>query len=330
MNRIALSDDHNTRLRDSLTDIGSPYDDFEDFLASVYPVFASLPKEVLRKLFEFRNDPNAYGAMLLENFPIDEELPETPSDGRRSKDKNTFISEACVLGMAQILGQPVGYHDEREGEIVHSLCPVRGKAYATSSESYRINLGFHTDFNFDKEDPDQPYNVINPDYVILICLRADKKDEACTSYADVRDMCKKLTAAELDILRKPLFQFGASYSFTGKCGADKIWSVPSSLIKGPDRFPELSIDLLCGVRALSKEADGMLDILRELCELPDVASRVYLKPGDLFLMDNRKGAHARTAFTGCFDGYDRWLQRVYVRRSLWELRKTSNEALRVF
>jgi L-asparagine oxygenase len=330
LERIALSDQDKIRLRSSLNNLDSPYDDLEEFLISIYPVFGGLPRQLLRTLFEFRNDPNAYGALLLQNFPIDDDLPATPSDSRRSNDKKTFVSEASLLGIAQILGQPIGYRDEKQGEIIQTLSPVKKEAHATSSESSEVDLGFHTDFSFDRDNPDQPYNVGNADYIVLLCLRRDRKGEAYTLYADARDICKYLTTAQLSIARKPLFQFAASYSFTGACGEERIWSAPCPLIKGPDRFPEVSVDLLCGVRGVNQEADNVLDSLREVCELPGVASRVCLEPGELLLMDNRKGAHARTAFAAYFDGHDRWLQRLYARRSLWEIRRASSEALRVF
>jgi L-asparagine oxygenase len=325
-----LPDRERDHLLTALGGLGSPYEDLEEFLFAVYPIFACLPREILEQLLKYRSDPAEYGAVLLENFPVDPDLPKTPGDGRRSGDKTTFISEACVLGVGQILGQPVGYHDEKDGEVIHNLCPVQKEACATSSESSLVDLGFHTDFNYDKDNPDQPYNVVNPDYVVLVCLRQDRKREACTMYVDVRDLCQRLTVAQMDILRRPLFQFAASYSFTSGCGSGKIWSVPCPVIKGPDTFPEISIDLLCGVRAVSDEADDVLKSVRELCRSPNLAGRVYLKPGDILLMDNRKGAHGRTSFTAFYDGHDRWLQRIYVRRSLWEMRKPSNPGIRVF
>lgn len=330
MDRIALSPSQKAELSDALRGLSSPYEDIEEFLLSIYPVFARLPREVLRKLFHFRNDPKAYGALLLENFPSDDEIPPTPLDGKRSPEKKTFLTEGCALGIAQILGQPIGYYDEKEGEVIHALCPVRSETGATSSESSEVSLGFHTDFNFDKENPHAPFNVVNPDYIVLVCLRSDPKGEAGTLYADVRDIYKHLSPAEVEVTRSPQFQFAASYSFTGKCGSERIWSVPSPLLKGPESFPEISIDLLCGVRALSEEAEGVLSRIREVCGLPGVASKVHLKPGDVFIMDNRKGAHGRTSFTAEFKGDDRWLHRVYVRRSLWEMRRNSNDSLRVF
>lgn len=330
MESIALTPSQQAGLADALYGLPSPYDDVEAFLLTIYPIFAQLPKEVLRKLFTFRSDPRTHGTLLLENFPTDVSLPPSPSDGKRCRDKQSFVSEACALGIAQILGHPIGYYDEKEGELIHNLSPVRSEAQATSSESSDYHLGFHTDFNYDKEHPDYPYNVVNPDYIVLVCLRADPKREAGTLYADARGICAHMTPEELEVMRSPHFQFAASYSFTGRCGSERIWSVPSPLLKGPDEFPEISIDLLCGVRALNADAEHVLTRIREISTLPGVATKVHLKPGDVFLMDNRKGAHGRTPFNAEFDGHDRWLHRVYVRRSLWELRRASNTALRVF
>jgi L-asparagine oxygenase len=332
MDRLMLSDTTKAALRDSLVELNltSPYNDIETFLVTIYPIFAQLPPDVLLKLSAYRNNPRAYGALLIQNFPQDDNLPPTPTDGGLSRNKNSFISEACVLGVSQLLGQPMGYHDEREGQIIQALCPVKHQAHAPSSESSERDLGFHTDFSFDKDNPDQPFNILNTDYIVLFCLRADRKHEAYTLYADARDICRKLTSTQLEIMRKPLFQFAASYSFTGKCGSNRIWSAPCPLLKGPDEFPEISVDLLCGVRGLTDEALGSLELLKEICGHSDVSTGACLKPGELLLIDNRKGVHARTAFAAHFDGRDRWLHRVYVRRSLWEVRKSSNESLRVF
>jgi L-asparagine oxygenase len=332
METMVLPEVSTTSLRVSLQtlDLGSPYGDLEGFLTTISPVFASLPQPMREHLRAFRNDPRAYGAMVLRNLPIDDELPPTPLDGRPSRNKKTFVSEACVLGISQILGEPMGYQNEKEGDVIQALCPVPAEAHATSSESSDVELGFHTDFNFDPHNPERPYNVLNPDYIVLLCLRGDAKHEAYTLYADARDICRRLAPAQLQLMREPVFQFAASYSFTRSGGDTTIWSVPSPLLTGPPEFPEISIDLLCGVRGMSEEANALLDQIREVCKSPGVATSVCLTPGELLIIDNRKGAHARTAFTAFFDGYDRWLHRVYVRRSLWELRGGSSGNLRVF
>jgi L-asparagine oxygenase len=325
---LTLESDVCSALRGSFRRLPNPYESVEEFLLAIYPVFAKLPPDILRRLFAFRNSPESPGALLLKNAPVDIDLPRTPPDGKRSNAKASFYSEACLLGIGGILGEPLGYQDERGGELVHDLCPVQTEATATSSESSQISLGFHTDFNFDKDNPRQPFNVINPDFVLLVCLRADVGSEASTMYADARAVCSHLTTSDLELLRQPLFRFAASYSFTGKCGSDRIWSVPCPILKGPERYPEISIDLLCGVQGVTAEAEAVLERIRALCS--SVAENVFLTPGDLLLMDNRKGMHARSAFQAHFDGSDRWLQRVYVRRSLWELRRPNGRSLRVF
>jgi len=332
MERLMLSEDQKAPLHRAAAAIGttSPYEDFETFLADAYQVVAALPRPVVRKLIEFGTDPRSYGMLMLGNLPIDDPLPATPLDGRPSKEKDTFVSEACILAVTLLLGQPFGYRDEKCGNIIQVLAPVRTEAQASSSESSAVDLGFHTDFNFDKRHPDRPYNLLNPDYIALLCLRGDPHREAYTRYADARDICRRLGPRQLEVMRDRRYQFAASYSFTGGCSDDRISSLPSPLHSRPDAYPALSVDLLCGVRGLDVEATAGLDALRETCAQPGVSTEVCLQTGDLLIIDNRKGAHARDSFRAYYDGLDRWLHRVYVRRSLAELRDGVNDHLRVF
>lgn len=81
---------------------------------------------------------------------------------------------------------------------------------------------------------------------------------------------------------------------------------------------------------MTDEANAALEALAEVCGRPDVSQKVFLRPGEMLLINNRKGAHARTAFPARYDGTDRWLQRLYARRSLWELRRDPGRSRRVF
>ena len=328
--RIRIPLQVHAAMRAELDDVGSPYEDIEGALLSVYPIFAQLPRQVLEKIRAFRNDPNSPGFLVVENCPIDSELPPTPSDGKRSTLKHGHISEACVLGLGQLLGEPLGYHNEKAGEIIQNLCPVESQSAQPSSESSEIPLGFHTDFDFDENDPCHPYNVTNADFIILLCLRPDPENRAFTLYADARDICAQLDRGTLALLRQPLFEFRTSYSFAQQTGVERIWSIPTQIIKGPQRYPEISIDMLCGVRGINGEADDALSALAKVCRTDKVAQRVCLQAGEGLLINNRKGAHARTAFPLSADGRNRWLQRVYARHSLWELRKDIDYKPRVY
>lgn len=328
--QLTIQDGDKAVIRRSLLGAGSPYDDFEAFLLSLYSIFAQSSKTVLRELFDYRNNPASPGVLHLTNIPIDDTIPPTPSNARRSPDKHTYISEGSLLGIAQILGEPLGYRNEKDGEVIQNLAPVKSESEATSSESCGIDLGFHTDLDFDPDHTEKPQNATNADYILLICLRQDPEEKACTLYADARDIASRLTCEQLDILRQPLYQFGAAYTFTGKGGDDRIWSPPTPILKGPQDFPEITVELACGVRGLTEEARAALNAVAQVCEQPDVVQSVYLRPGEVLLINNRKGAHGRTAFPARYDGSDRWLQRLYVRRSLWELRKNSTQSLRIF
>jgi L-asparagine oxygenase len=328
--RLAIPEADKAAIRESLANAGCPYEDLESFLVALYPIFARLSREVLHELFAFRNDCSSPGALHITNVPIDEGIPPTPTNARRSPGKKTYISEGSLLGIARVLGEPFGYRIEKDGEVVQNIAPVKSESAVTSSESSTINLGFHTDLDFDLEHPDRRQDVTNADYILLLCLRQDPDRLACTMYVDARDIAGMLTPKEQDLLRQPLYQFGAAYTFTGKSGDERMWSPPSPILKGPKSFPEITLELACGVRAMTDEARAALDAVEGAFGNPSVAQGVYLKPGEMLLINNRKGAHARSAFVARYDGGDRWLQRLYVRRSLWELRRDSSPSARVF
>lgn len=60
---------------------------------------------------------------------------------------------------------------------------------------------------------------------------------------------------------------------------------------------------------------------------PPVTKAFVLEPGDVFILSNVRGLHARTEIVG-----ERWLQRCYFRQNLDNLRQITNssETCRVF
>jgi len=61
----------------------------------------------------------------------------------------------------------------------------------------------------------------------------------------------------------------------------------------------------------------------------DLIEQVQLRPGDLLAINNTRCAHSRSSFPARFDGQDRWLQRVYVRHSIWPLPVDSAASYRI-
>jgi L-asparagine oxygenase len=328
--RLSLDPRECADLKHKLASIGSPYDDMEGFLLSAFPIGATLPKPILTELQAFRNDPQSPGILLIEGWPLDDEIPATPINGRRNFDKQTYISEGCVLAVAKTLGEPLGYYDEKDGEIIQNLAPIKKEASSTSSESADIDLAFHTDLDFDKYNPHRRWNETNADFIALLCLRQDPAKQACTLYADARDICRNLSRRQLELLRQPLFEFRAAYTFTAQAGVERIWSLPIPIVQGPESSPEITLEMACGVRGVSAEASAVLDDLAAVLKDSEFVQFAYLSRGEMLLINNRKGAHARSAFKAAFDGSDRWLHRLYIRRSLWELRNDRTRSMRLF
>jgi L-asparagine oxygenase len=129
------------------------------------------------------------------------------------------------------------------------------------------------------------------------------------------------------MLTQPLFQLRAPYSFTQGL-PDRPWSRPVPLIHNTETTT-LAFDLACGVRGTSPDAHEAIDALRQVVSRVDLHRSFRLGAGDLLVVDNRKCAHARSRFEARFDGSDRWLQRVYVRRSLDGLSTSGAKSFRV-
>ena len=81
------------------------------------------------------------------------------------------------------------------------------------------------------------------------------------------------------------------------------------------------------MRAVTPGAQKSLDLLRVLLESPGVVESVILESGDLLVVDNRKSVHGRTPFKARYDGFDRWLQRLYVKVDVWPGRDDRGSAI---
>ena len=304
-------------------------EDPEPFLASVFSSAGRLPADLIGSLLQFRAAPAAPGMLLIEGMPVDAELPPTPTAAGKHNPKLTFISEASILMTALLLGEPVGYADEKNGVLVQNVYPVESEQHSPSNESSDTDLGFHTELSFSRKQPDRPLHVSSPDFLLLLGLRAARFSDAVTTLADAGDFSRFLSPRALNTLSRPVFQLRAPYSFTQPNGIDRPWSPPVPLFHGAGRTNAVAFDLACGVRATAPDAEEALEELRQAVSKPEAHQQIRLRAGDLLVINNRKCAHARSRFHARFDGTDRWLQRVYVRRSLEGLESSGTSSFRI-
>ncbi|MFF9329354.1 TauD/TfdA family dioxygenase [Streptomyces sp. NPDC014776] len=312
---IALPDAVRDAVGVQLSLLPDPCLDVDRALARYHQVFAALPTELLQQVLDFGRHNDTPGLMLVRNLPVDEHLPPTPADGRPAGGRDTFVAEGVLLGLTGLLGEPLGVLTEKDGRLVHDVVPVREGAREQTNQGSAVFLNFHSDITY---DPTGRYDIANPDFLVLNCLRGAPGDDAVTYYADARAIAAALPERTVETLRSPLFRLNApgSYTRTAADGAD-VWSEPVPLLSGAPRFPEIAVSAN-GVRPLTRGAEGALRALKETCRA--VADEVRLQAGQALLINNRKGVHARSTFRAHYDGRDRWLQRTYIRRSLWSVR----------
>lgn len=321
---ISLPDNEKERIATALNHMPSPYDAIDDALLCVYPVFAQLPTHLLREILNFGRYPESAGVIAIENLPVDSVLPPTPNDGLRAVAKRTYIAEGCLLGISQLLGEPIGYCTEKRGEIIHNVTPVKSGEYTQSNQGSGVFLNYHNDTVYDESGC---FNIFNPDFLMLNCLRADVSQQAETYFADARTILAALETVDVAALREPMYELGAPSTYTREMtGGQIVWSKPLPIITGPDDFPEICLTAN-GVRPVGATAERVLQKLLATCEA--VKETVCLTPGRALLINNRKGVHARSIFKASYGPGDRWLQRTYIRHELWNMRNRCTQEGRV-
>ncbi|MFD0769919.1 TauD/TfdA family dioxygenase [Bacillus sp. CGMCC 1.60114] len=254
-----------------------------------------LPDKVMEQLIQFKREKNSYGTILFRNLPTDSELPDTPHDGRPSSQKQTNVSELLSYLFMLNLGEPIGYADEKNGQIIHDICPIKGKEKNIENSGSKVFFSYHT------EDAIHPYK---PDYLSLFCLRSDHDEKAETETASIIKALELLPGYAIDILRQPLFILRPPASFNSP-----ELSIQTAVLTGNIMKPNLCIHASL-MEGINEEAQWALTELKNA--LHKVSIGIVLRPGDLIIIDNHLAAHARTAFTPRYDGKDRWLQRMFA------------------
>ncbi len=182
-------------------------------LASVIArkAFCLLPDAQLGLLLDFGRHVDMPGVALVENLPLDADLPPTPADGGPCQDKPGYVAEGVLMGLSGLLGEPVSFTTEKGGRIVHDIVPTRAGAATQTSQSSVVTLSFHNDIVHDERGR---YDISNPDFLVLNCLRADPDAAAKTYYADARDILGALEPEVVRTLRSPEFRLNAPGGYT--------------------------------------------------------------------------------------------------------------------
>jgi L-asparagine oxygenase len=269
--------------------------DAPQWVAAARRAWDALPLALRRAVREFRRDSGTRGTLLVGGLPVDgDALGATPIVAD-SVQRQTTVPAAVLMMIACGLGDPVAYLAEKTGALVQDVVPVPGR------ESFSGNAGsalltFHNENAFHQHEPD---------YLLLLCLRADHDRAAGLRTACLREVLPLLSDASRAALFAPEFITAPPPSFadTGRTHA------PQPVLSGAREDPDMRMATIA-TTPLTARADAALREFGQACER--ACHTLSLAPGDLAILDNRVTAHGRTAFKPRYDGADRWVQRTFV------------------
>ena len=204
-----------------------------------------------------------------------------------------------LLQATALLGEPIGYVQESGGCIVNNFFPQQTQSRAATSDSFDTELDLHTE---------NAFHAIQPDYLLLLCLRQDPAAEAVTYIASAERILDRLSYEDQVFFLNEPYNFLSDYGPSEKNQRIDINKHQTVLYGDPDA-PFLRFDPQFMV-AYSDRAQRALERLRAIAW--EVVEPVRLTHGDLLIIDNRRTAHARSPFTARFDGSDRWMQRTFA------------------
>lgn len=258
-----------------------------------------LPLALRRSLSAFRRDSGPTGTLLVRGLPVDQELlPDTPMVSGSVQREATIPAGALML-VTSALGDPIAFRPEKSGAMVQDVVPVPGNEEFQGNEG-SVLLDFHTENAF------HPHR---PDYVLLLCLRADHERVAGLRTVCIRQVHQLLGEDHREVLSRPEFVTSPPPSF----GARTTQPQPHAVLSGAPDDPDMVVDF-AATEPLTERAAAALHALQSL--FGRHALTHHLVPGDLAIVDNSVTAHGRTGFTPRYDGRDRWLQRSFAARDL--------------
>jgi L-asparagine oxygenase len=229
-------------------------------------------------------------------------VPKTPATPFASsiKEQSSKESTRTLLHYAHQLGYPISYAQEQNGQLIQNILPVHKTEAQQISTSSKVELALHTETAF------HPYK---PDYILLLCLRGD--DKAATTYANVNDIIELLSDEVIKSLKQPWYRTAVDDSFRTQGEPQKEFIMP--ILSEVDGKMTITYDnfFMRGINTYASLALAELNYAIQKC-----TREIVLKTGDLLVIDNSTVIHGRKPFQARYDGTDRWVQRMLVRKQM--------------
>ncbi len=270
------------------------------------------PQELAEALGNLAAHGTTTHAVLVDNLPVDPVV--AGPDGRCRKPGHK--SDVSVLAVVLACGvQPFQYLQESDaGQLIKAITPDPERS-AVPFNGGRVALGMHTDNPFLGPD-------FWPEMMALCC--SQNAPETATKLArleDVRDALARQDSAMLERLFRADFCHRAPNSFALQ--GQRIYGECVPVIARRNGRLEIGAGLYDGITAgRNSESNAALAALATAAL--NVATDVVLRVGQVLVWDNQTVLHGRGWIE---DSGPRYLQRVFVRRSLDGLHRAAPDAI---
>ncbi len=262
----------------------------------------SVPATLLKALRRFARLGSESGIFVVQNLPVGD-VPTTPPDNTAHVGESLKPARVQAI-LNHTIGFMIGYEAEGEGRLFQDMVPKKAAAATQTSLSSKVELELHTE---------QAFSDLKPDWISLACAR--EQIGAKTYVLPVGVILEVLTAAEIDLLKQPLWITGVDESFRVG-GHDFVKGDvrgPMPILQGDDGDLEIVLDQDL-MRGTTDEATTLMEKLYEIYRTHRLEHT--LKRGELLLVDNRRAVHGRSPFKPRFDGTDRFVIRSFVVKNL--------------
>ena len=301
------------------------------FIAAANDCAFDFPLEIRRRLQRFSDEEDNNGFLIVRGYHVNpDELTKTP--GHWSKMPNCEVTRRFMFwqtAVSRCLGQQFGWATKQNGQIIHQILPIAGDEGKQLSSGSGVELSWHVE-----DGPDQE----RADFIILGCLR--NPTFVPTKLAVASHL--ELEADAYGLLSEHAFDLAVDVSHaqannpsisdrsfpSADAAADTTNFRTVPVLLGNDDHKYLIFDPEYMSHGKTPEHRKALERMTD--EIEKQKLEIALHPGDVLVIDNFRTVHGRSKYEARFDGYDRWLVRTMVKKSLRNMRGRESEKPNVF
>lgn len=227
--------------------------------------------------------------------------PETPENWMATRAEDVRHRDMWISLLSTRCGAPFSWTTLQAGRWITDIMPIRGQEAAQTGHGSTSLLEFHVEDAFDDR---------RCDFLVLHAMR--NTHGVATTISSINDV--KLDPDDWDVLKQSRYLISPDTEHLRNLDKNSLPSprrVP--VVEENDGVLELRVDpAFCEPVSDDPEAARAWTALCE--QLADNLQDLVLTSGQTLLLNNRLCVHGRRPFRARYDGSDRWLRRVMVRR----------------